>query len=170
VVPSVELCSKFLAGVQGRVHRPAQLCFGPAKRWYELGQTHLADDHEIHVASGEFFCTRHRAIDKRAVDTFREAIQPLAEGINYPRRLDEQALQFWEKRAVRIWSEIDPVAILAAAEDTGVNKCNEFSLKTRRANAKVFGEITEIPPALGMKQGCGQEGLSNLWEKGVKGS
>jgi hypothetical protein len=66
--------------------------------------------------------------------------------------------------------EIDPVAILAAVEDTGVNKCDEFSLKTRRASAKVFGEITDIPPALGMKQGCGQESLSNLWEKGIKGS
>jgi hypothetical protein len=37
VVPSLQLCSKFLSGVQGRVYRPAEPSFGAAKRRGELG-------------------------------------------------------------------------------------------------------------------------------------
>jgi hypothetical protein len=37
VVPGLQLCSKFLARVQGRSDRPAESRFGTAKRQGELG-------------------------------------------------------------------------------------------------------------------------------------
>jgi hypothetical protein len=50
VVPSMQLCSKFLPGVQGRVHGLVQPSFSAAKRRGEGGSPHMPNAHEVHVA------------------------------------------------------------------------------------------------------------------------
>jgi hypothetical protein len=114
--------------------------------------------------------TRYGAIDKRVVNTFREATEDLPQHIDHSRRLDEQTLELRQKGTVRVRLKIDPVTILASVEDTGVNERGELPLETGRANAEMLGEIAEIPPPLGMKQGRSQEGLPDSRKEGIEGS
>jgi hypothetical protein len=66
--------------------------------------------------------------------------------------------------------KIDPVAILTSVQDAGVNKGGELALETRRANAYVLGEITEVPPPLGLQQSRSQESLAYPRKEGIEGS
>jgi hypothetical protein len=66
--------------------------------------------------------------------------------------------------------EIHPVAILTSAQNAGVNKGGELALEARRANSQVLGEVTEVPPPLGMEQGRSQERLAYPRKEGIEGS
>jgi hypothetical protein len=115
-------------------------------------------------------CTRHGAVDKRPVDACGEATEHLLEGINHPSRLHQQALEFPQKGTIGVGLEIDPVPITAAAENAGVNQSGEFSLEAGRANIEVLGEITEIPPPIGVEHGSRQERLPYPRKESIKSS
>jgi len=54
------------------------------------------------------------------------------------------------------------------AENAGINQGGELALEAGRAHVEVFGEITEIPPSIGMKhRGC-QERLACPRKEGIK--
>jgi hypothetical protein len=66
--------------------------------------------------------------------------------------------------------EIDPVPVATAAENAGVNQGGEFSLEAGRANIEVLGEITEIPPLIGVEHGSRQERLPYPRKESIKSS
>src|SRR5215831_11179916 len=54
-LPSCELGSKFLTGVDSRIHRTVQTLLGLAQGRDDVGETHTADNHQINIAGCQFF-------------------------------------------------------------------------------------------------------------------
>jgi hypothetical protein len=79
-------------------------------------------------------------------------------------------LEFRQKGTVGVGLEIDPVPITATAENAGINQGGKFSLEAGRAHVEVLGEITEIPPPLGVEHRGTQERLAYPGKEGIKGS
>ena len=64
--------------------------------------------------------------------------------------------------------KIDPVAVLAPAEDFGLYQGGEFTLKTGGAHAEMPGQVAQIPPLVRMQQGGSKDGLARPGKEAVE--
>src|SRR2546430_1490692 len=129
VILSCELFAKFAGTEDGWIHLPAQFPFDLAEGGHHVLETHVAHDHQIHVARCLFLASRNRAVHKRKFNSVRQSSESFLQSVSYSGRLRENAFQFFENRILTIRAVINLVPAAKPVEKPGVRQLSEFSLR-----------------------------------------
>src|SRR5437660_12816488 len=95
------------------MYLPAQFPIDLAEGGHHVLETHVAHDHQIHVARCLFLASRNRTVHKGKFNSVRQSSESFLQSVSYSGPLRENPLQFFENRILTL----HPVLNLVPAAD-----------------------------------------------------
>lgn len=170
MVAGRQSAGRFLLRVDGRVDLAAESLLDLAKLHREFGQANPAHDEKIDVAAGRLLAARDRAVDRCESDGLPVRSEQVAKHVDQTHRLEEETPKVIQERTSGLSTVVDPPTIGPAREDAGRAKCGDLALEARRTEAQVSGQVTQVPPALGLEQGRSQHALASARHQCIDGT
>lgn len=166
MVPLCQFGAEFRAGVDGWIDLATQHLLGRANRVHDLGQSDLAHDAEIHVATVPYLTPGNRAVNERDANPVGEWGQGLPQDISKPCSLENDASQLCEYGAARVGLEIDVSAPSGAAYDPGLHQALQVSLDGPLPGARRPGHLPQVERLVRMAEQQREHSSTSLAEEG----
>jgi len=117
--------------VDARVDLAAQPLLGFSNRRGDDLQANVADDQQVHVASGILCCAGHRAVYECYPYALLDGPEGFAKLVDQSGGLGEEAPEFGENWRVRIRPIIHAVALAFGEQDLGLRQPSKLALEGR---------------------------------------
>ena len=113
-------------------------------RIHDLGETGIANHHEVDVATRTLRTTGHGAEDEGRVDPAGERSKTEPQGVDKADRLSDQGLQLREHRVRGVRTEPHLVAHTLGTQQPGLTKRIQLLLERSRCGTNHAGEFTQM--------------------------